>query len=89
MPVKKATAAKRKTATSKEAIGKSAAAKKATPARKTTATRRSVAKGDVYECQVCGLSVVVDEACDCAEVHEIICCSQPMKEKKVKVKAAK
>jgi hypothetical protein len=41
-------------------------------------------KGDLLTCEVCGLVVVVDEACGCA-VGEIICCEvQPM----VKGKAA-
>jgi len=35
-------------------------------------------EGDCYECEICGFSVIVDEVCDCAEVHELICCSQPM-----------
>ena len=57
-------------------------------ARKTP-LKRKVSKGDSYTCEVCGLSVVVDEECGCTDVHEILCCGQPMKEKKVKVKAAK
>jgi hypothetical protein len=52
------------------------------------ATKR-VAKGDTYTCEVCGLSVIVDEACNCVGVCDIICCGKPMKEKKVKVKAAR
>ena len=51
--------------------------------------RKKTAKGDSYICGVCGLSVVVDEECGCADVHEILCCGQPMKEKKTKVKTAK
>ncbi|HUT75128.1 MAG TPA: hypothetical protein VM221_09900 [Armatimonadota bacterium] len=44
------------------------------------ATRtKSPQKGDQLECELCGLSVVVDEACGCAEVHELICCAQPMR----------
>ena len=53
------------------------------------ATKKTIAKGDSYTCEVCGLSVVVDEACGCVDVCDIICCSKPMKEKKVKVKASK
>ena len=34
-------------------------------------------KGDVLRCEVCGVAVVVDEACDCA-VAEILCCAKPM-----------
>ncbi len=63
---------------------------KKTAAGKTTAsttTRKRVAKGDSYACEVCGLSVIVDEACGCAEVHEIICCGKPMKERRARAKA--
>ena len=34
-------------------------------------------KGDVLSCGVCGLVVVVDEACGCAAA-EILCCKKPM-----------
>jgi sec-independent protein translocase protein TatB len=34
-------------------------------------------KGDSLSCEVCGLVVVVDEACGCAAA-EILCCDQPM-----------
>ena len=47
------------------------------------ATRtKSARKGDELRCEVCGLSVVVDEICGCAEAHEIICCDVPMKTSK-------
>lgn len=36
-----------------------------------------VKTGDVLNCEVCGLAVVVDEDCGCAVV-EIICCDEPM-----------
>ena len=36
-----------------------------------------VKKGDVLNCDVCGLVMVVDEACGCASA-EILCCEQPM-----------
>ena len=36
-----------------------------------------VKTGDVLNCEVCGLAVVVDEDCGCA-VAEIICCDEPM-----------
>ncbi len=52
------------------------------------ATKKKMAKGDSYTCEVCGLSVLIDEACDCVEACDIICCDQPMKERKVKVKAS-
>lgn len=34
-------------------------------------------KGDYLSCKVCGLVVVVDEACGCAAA-EILCCKKPM-----------
>lgn len=43
-------------------------------------------KGDLLSCQVCGLIVAVDEACNCG-VGEIVCCDEPMS--KGKVAAAK
>jgi len=42
-------------------------------------------KGDYMSCDVCGLVVVVDEACGCAEA--MVCCDKPMK--KGKAAAAK
>ncbi|MGV8057697.1 MAG: hypothetical protein AB2L12_06715 [Smithellaceae bacterium] len=36
--------------------------------------------GDALMCEVCGLTVVVDEECGCA-VAEIICCDEPMMNK--------
>jgi hypothetical protein len=39
-------------------------------------------KGDLFSCQVCGLVLVVDEACGCA-VGEVICCEVPMKKGKL------
>jgi hypothetical protein len=64
---------------------KKTAAKKATvkraPAKKALARRKPKA-GDTYACGVCGLAVVIDEDCGCTEVHDIICCSEPMKEKR-------
>ena len=61
---------------------------KETTSKKTT-TKEKVAEGDSYVCGVCGLAVTVDETCGCVDVCDIICCEQPMKEKKIKVKAAK
>ena len=63
------------------------AEKKAAPVRKTAAKRAT--KGESYECEVCGLVVSVDEACGCVDACDIICCGKPMKEKKVRVRAAK
>ncbi len=66
----------------KKSTGKKAPAKRA-PAKKTPAKKRAARQatgvGDTYQCEVCGLSVTVDEACGCTEAHEIICCAEPMK----------
>ncbi|MDD4858928.1 MAG: hypothetical protein PHR56_01805 [Dehalococcoidales bacterium] len=61
-------------------VAKKTAAQKA-PAKK-------AAKGDGYECEVCGLAVTIDEVCDCIETCDIICYGEPMKARKIKVKAA-
>jgi hypothetical protein len=42
-------------------------------------------KGDYLSCDVCGLVVVVDEACGCAAA-EILCCDKPMGKGKPAVK---
>ena len=42
------------------------------------AVAKAAAKGDVLTCELCGLSVVVDEICGCIETHEVICCDLPM-----------
>ncbi len=65
-----------------------AAAKPAAKAQKAPAKKR-VARGDSYECVVCGLAVSVDTTFGCVEACDIVCCGKPMKEKKAKVKAAK
>lgn len=36
-----------------------------------------VKKGDVLNCEVCGLTVIVNQECDCEET-EIFCCEEPM-----------
>jgi len=35
-------------------------------------------KGDKYECEDCGLVIMVDEPCGC-EPCEVVCCGTPMK----------
>ena len=62
--------------------------KKDTTMRKTP-SKRKARKGDSYICEVCGLSVMVDEESGLANDYDIFCCGQPMKEKKIKVKTAK
>ena len=53
-----------------------------------------VKKGEYLSCEVCGLVVVVDEACECAAA-EILCCEttmakgKPAAKKKPTAKAAK
>lgn len=73
------------------AVKKAAATAKKAPARKPVARKKAatkaVGKGQSYECEVCGLAVTVDEVCGCVETCDILCCDQPMKEKKAKVKA--
>ncbi len=39
-----------------------------------------VKPGDVLSCEVCGLSVIVDEECGCT-IIELICCDEPMENK--------
>jgi hypothetical protein len=41
-------------------------------------------KGEQYECEECGLVVLVENPCECGEECQIICCEEPMK---VKAKA--
>ena len=61
---------------------KDTAVKKALP-------RKRAAKGDSYVCEVCGFSVIVDEECGCADVHEILCCGKPMTARRTKAKSTK
>jgi hypothetical protein len=61
--------------------------KKASTAKKPRATAKT-SKGDNYVCDVCGLSVIVDDVCGCEEVHEIVCCEQPMR-RRARARAAK
>ena len=62
--------------------------KKASAAKKPRAARK-ISKSDNHVCDVCGLSVIVDEDCCCEEVHEIMCCEQPMRRRTTRAKAAK
>ncbi len=47
-------------------------------------------KGARYECEECGIVVLVDETCGCSEC-DLVCCDTPMKEvkKEAKPKAKK
>jgi hypothetical protein len=59
----------------KKAKGKKAPVKK-------RASRAKTRVGDSYVCNVCGLAVTVDEACDCVDACDIICCEKPMKKRR-------
>lgn len=61
---------------------------KATPKKKVTPKKKAakVKKGETYECGVCGVRIVVDEACGCVEEHAFICCMKPMKKRAKKKK---
>jgi hypothetical protein len=57
------------------------------PVKKATAKKVS-RNGQSLVCGVCGLSVTIDEDCGCIETHEILCCGEPMKERKARAKPA-
>jgi hypothetical protein len=57
-------------------------AKKVVKSKKVAKSKAAAKKGTALQCGVCGIRVVVDEACGCAEAHPIICCSKPMKKKR-------
>jgi hypothetical protein len=50
-------------------------------ARKKSDAQKAKA-GDKLVCEVCGISMVVDECCGLTEYHEIVCCGKPLKVKK-------
>jgi hypothetical protein len=61
------------------------AVKKAVAKRAKKSVARTKTKvGDNYACEVCGLSVVVDDVCGCVDACDIICCETPMKKKRAK-----
>jgi hypothetical protein len=43
--------------------------------------------GEKYECEECGLVVVVEDVCGCDDC-KIVCCEEPMKKVKAPVKKA-
>ena len=59
-----------------------------TSSAKTSPTKRSVAKGESYACDVCGLSVVVDEIGGYVEETTLLCCGKPMKQATRKAKVS-
>ncbi len=46
-------------------------------------------KGEEYRCEDCGLVVLVQNACECGDECEIVCCQKPMKQTKATAKTAK
>ncbi|OPY76127.1 MAG: hypothetical protein A4E65_03260 [Syntrophorhabdus sp. PtaU1.Bin153] len=42
-------------------------------------SKKVMKKGDAYQCGICGLVVTVDEACNCVDACDIICCGEEMK----------
>lgn len=46
-------------------------------------------KGEKYECEDCGLVVLVENPCECGDECEIMCCEKPMKPVKAKTAAPK
>jgi hypothetical protein len=69
-------------------MAQKAAASKKTVAAKTT-TKKRVSKGESVVCEVCGLSVVVEEIGGVAVSEEttLLCCGKPMKSRKTTAKA--
>lgn len=45
-------------------------------------------KGEVYECEDCGLVVLVENPCECGDECQIMCCEKPMKQVKTAAKSA-
>ncbi|NIM90811.1 MAG: hypothetical protein GTO17_07675 [Candidatus Aminicenantes bacterium] len=83
----KRTVKKAKKATPRKTV-KAAPKKKIAPKKKAAPRKKTakVKKGETYQCQVCGVGVVVDEACGCVEEHTFICCMKPMKKRAKKKK---
>jgi hypothetical protein len=65
-------------------------AEKAATLKKKT-VKRKVNNGDYLTCEVCGLSVVVEEVGGVAVAEEsvLLCCGKPMKQKTGKTKSTK
>lgn len=53
---------------------KKMASKRASPRK-----QKDLKIGSRYKCDVCGLSVIVDEVCGCVDFCDIICCGEQMK----------
>jgi hypothetical protein len=72
----------------KASVRKTGTAKAATPTKATA--KKRVSKGESMVCDVCGLSVVVEEVGGIAVAEEsvLLCCHKPMKAKTGKAKVA-
>lgn len=64
---KKTTASKKVTTAAKKTVKKTAPKKK-----------KEMEVGACYECSICGLEVAVQNACDCDETCDLICCGESM-----------
>jgi hypothetical protein len=60
-------------------------------AKATSSSKKKYSKGQTLACEVCGLSVVVNEIGDQVVEEDaiLLCCGEPMKEKVAVKKAAK
>ena len=65
--------------------------KKGSTTGKKAPSKKNLSKGQKMACGVCGLSVTIDEIGGYVveEDSVLLCCGEPMKEKKTKAKAAK
>jgi len=59
--------------------------------RKTPTTKKRVSKGESMVCEVCGLSVVVEEigGVTVSEETALLCCGNPMKARRAPANTAK
>lgn len=51
-------------------------------AKKSSKKRGGVKKGSKYICGECGVVLVVDEACGCVDMCDLICCGKQLKLKR-------
>jgi hypothetical protein len=72
-------------------VDKKATATKVETAQKKTPIKRNISKGQALACEVCGISVTVEEIGGVVveEDRVLICCGKPMKEKATVKKAVK
>ena len=61
---------------------KKKAAKKVTKKSAKKSSVKTKKKGQKLVCGVCGLKLVVDEACGCSYVKPVVCCGKKMTAKK-------